>query len=364
MDESNHSTRSILVTGGAGFIGSHFARAHLIENPNDRVVVLDILNYASHRFVMEELSRSSNKFVFQKGDICNQSLVEELLVEYQIDTVVNFAAQSHVDRSISEPLAFVNTNVGGTVSLLNAARKVWKGRYGDNEFAGNKVRFHQISTDEVFGPIQPTQMPAKENSPYNPSSPYSASKAAADQFVFAFGTTYTLPVSISYSSNTFGSYQHREKLIPKAIACVVHNRPIPLYGDGSQRRVWLHVSDHVRAVGQILNSSTKGRAFNVRGQTELTNLKLLTMVCDYIDALFQSNSDYWALYPRATCARDGRSSTLISCVEDRLGHDFRYDIDDTLIKTDLGFVHQGNFNNQLEETIKWYLDNPNFLEID
>ncbi len=297
--------RRLLVTGGAGFIGCNFVQYWMKQYPSDRVVVLDALTYAGKKEHLASVADNPN-FCFVHGNICDQPLVEALMRKEGIDTIVHFAAESHVDRSIEGPDLFVETNIIGTHTLLKVARQLWI-----EEGAVDDHRFHHVSTDEVYGALGPNDPPFTEETPYAPNSPYSASKASSDHLVRAYNRTYGLKTSISNCSNNYGPYQDEEKLIPKTIQRVRAGEPIPVYGDGSNIRDWLHVEDHCRAIELILNAECAGEVFNVGGGEQWSNLDLVKLICQKIDE------------QRGT---EG-SERLITFVEDRKGHDWRYDVD-------------------------------------
>jgi len=316
----------ILVTGGCGFIGTNFIRLHLSEYPTDEIVNLDLLTYAGNPENLKDLE-SSARYHFVHGDIADAQLVDEVFRTHKIDAVVNFAAESHVDRSIENPQVFLRTNVLGTQTLLEAAR-----RYGVQ-------RFVQISTDEVYGSLGPTGA-FSETTPLAPRSPYSASKAAADHLVKAYYHTYGLPALITRCSNNYGPYQYPEKLLPLSIINMLHNREIPVYGDGMQRREWLHVSDHCRGIELVLHKGRVGEVYNIGGVNEKPNIEVL----------------------RALLSIMGKPESLLVHVQDRPGHDRRYAIDATKIRTELGWEPRVTFEKGLESTVKWYLDNHDWWE--
>ena len=333
---SAHHPRSVLVTGGAGFIGSNYLRTALAADRQLRLVNLDALTYAGHEASQRDVAAAHpDRYLFVRGDIRDADLVRRLVVEHDVDTVVHFAAESHVDRSIDGPLDFIDTNVRGTANLLEAARAHWRDR--------RDVRFHHVSTDEVFGSLGPAGS-FTEDTPYDPSSPYSASKAASDHLVRSWHRTYGLPVTISNCSNNYGPYQFPEKLIPLMIANALSDRPLPVYGDGSNVRDWLYVADHCRAVDLVVRRGEPGRTYNVGGHAERTNLEVVHTLCDLLDELV----------PRA----GGRSRRdLVTFVADRPGHDLRYAIDASRIGTELGWVPDHDFDSGLRATVEWYLAN-------
>ncbi len=331
--------RRLMVTGGAGFIGSNFVRYWLERYPADRVINLDALTYAGH---LENLAgiESAPGYRFVQGDITDQALVEQLMAEEGVDTVVNFAAESHVDRSITAPGAFITTNVQGVFSLLEAARSVW------GDFTPGQ-RFLHVSTDEVYGSLQADEPAFAETHRYAPNSPYSASKAAADHLVRAYHKTYGLPVLITNCSNNYGPYQFPEKLIPVTILKALAGEPIPVYGDGQNVRDWLYVEDHCRGLEDVLNRGSAGEVYNIGGDNEWKNIDIVTLICERLDEL----------QPAATCYRE-----QISFVTDRPGHDRRYAIDASKIHRELGWSPAHDFRSGIEKTIRWYLANRDWCE--
>jgi len=331
-----HTPRLLLVTGGAGFIGCNYLRTALEGDPKLRLINLDALTYAGHPASQREVAAASgDRYHFIEGDIRDAELVRGLFEKYDIDTVVHFAAESHVDRSIDGPLDFIDTNIRGTANLLEAARSHWLDR--------DDVRFHHISTDEVFGSLGADGF-FTEDTPYDPSSPYSASKAASDHLVRAWQRTYGLPVTISNCSNNYGPFQFPEKLIPLIIANAAANRQLPVYGDGSNIRDWLFVEDHCRAIDLVVRRGEAGRTYNVGGNNEMTNLEVVHAICDLVDEFV----------PRL----DGSSRRdLVSFVTDRPGHDQRYAIDASRIESELGWTPGHDFSDGLRTTVEWYLAN-------
>jgi dTDP-glucose 4,6-dehydratase len=339
----------LLVTGGAGFIGSNFVHHWLAQHPGERVVVLDALTYAGNLASLEPVwQREELRFV--QGNIGDTPLVERLLREEQLDTIVHFAAESHVDRSIHGPDAFVETNVGGTHSLLKAARKVWL-----DERSVGQHRFHHVSTDEVYGSLGPDDPAFTELTAYAPNSPYSASKAASDHLVRAYHHTYGLQVTTSNCSNNYGPYHFPEKLIPLVIVNILHGHPLPVYGDGRNIRDWLHVSDHCRAIELILMKGKPGEVYNVGGRAEAQNVQLVQSLCAIAQRMFASRSDLHGRYPEAPPCRNESVVDLIRMVKDRPGHDRRYAIDCSKIERELGFVPRVSLQAGLEDTFAWYL---------
>jgi dTDP-glucose 4,6-dehydratase len=345
----------LLVTGGAGFIGANFVHYWLARHPGDRVVVLDALTYAGNLANLEP-ARQRPEYRFIEGDIRDTALVEQLLREESLDTIVHFAAESHVDRSIEGPDAFIETNVIGTHALLKAARRVW--------LEGPGVlphRFHHVSTDEVYGSLGPTDPPFTELTPYAPNSPYSASKAASDHLVRAYHHTYGLKTSISNCSNNYGPHQFPEKLIPLMIAQLLAGKSLPVYGDGRNVRDWLHVEDHCRGIEAVLGQGRPGEVYNIGGGSECENIQLVRMLCSIVDAHLLSTQELCGRFPNSAAAQGEQSERLVRYVKDRPGHDRRYAIDSAKIQRDLGYRPQVALEAGLRSTVAWYLDRADSL---
>ena len=340
----------LLVTGGAGFIGTNFVHYWLETHPGDRLVVLDALTYAGNLANLEPVKQRP-ELRFAHGSICDTALVEQLLREERIDTIVHFAAESHVDRSIHGPDAFIQTNVVGTHSLLEAARKIWLG-----ERSVDRHRFHHVSTDEVYGSLGPQDPAFHERTPYAPNSPYAASKAASDHLVRAYHHTYGLEVTISNCSNNYGPYHFPEKLIPLAIVNILEGRPVPIYGDGLNVRDWLHVVDHCRGIDLVLTSGQSGQVYNIGGGSECENLKLVKMLCAIAEDAIGSDATLRARYVRCPAASGAPVDSLITFVKDRPGHDRRYAIDYGKIQRDLGFKSTKSLAAGLAETFRWFAE--------
>jgi dTDP-glucose 4,6-dehydratase len=341
----------LLVTGGAGFIGANFVHYWVGRHADDRVVVLDALTYAGNRASLDDLNEHP-AFRFVHGDIRDQQLVETLLSGEAIDTIVHFAAESHVDRSIAGPDAFLETNVLGTHSLLKAARRIWLEQ-------GNRKahRFHHVSTDEVFGSLQPDAPAFTETTAYAPNSPYSASKAASDHLVRAYRHTYGLCTTTSHCSNNYGPYQFPEKLVPLMIVNLLAGKPLPIYGDGRHVRDWLHVGDHCHGIELVLGKGRAGETYNIGGNAERDNLSLVETICRAVDARFANDAGLGDRFPEAPAAHGEPSASLIRFVEDRPGHDRRYALDTTRIREQLGYSPACTLTDGLGETIDWYLEN-------
>tara|TARA_R110001599_G_scaffold353459_1_gene592527 strand:- start:232923 stop:233987 length:1065 start_codon:yes stop_codon:yes gene_type:complete len=344
-------SRSLLVTGAAGFIGANFVHYWARQHPADRVVAYDALTYAGNLASLESLRGQAN-FSFVHADICDHERVLAVLREHNVDTVVHFAAESHVDRSISGPDAFIETNVVGTHSLLKAAREVWLG----GELA-LPHRFHHVSTDEVYGSLAATAPPFAEGHQYQPNSPYSASKAASDHLVRAYHHTYGLQVSTSNCSNNYGPFHFPEKLIPLCITNVLRGLPLPVYGDGSNIRDWLYVEDHCRGIELVLLQGAVGETYNVGGNNEWSNLAIVEHLCQCMDARFVADPTLAARFPAAPGASGGSARDLITFVEDRAGHDWRYAIDAQHITHALGYEPHESFETGLDKTLNWFFAN-------
>lgn len=330
---------NILITGGAGFIGSHVVRLFLEVFSESHIYNLDALTYAGNLENLADVEASSN-YTFIKGDINDAPFLMTLFAKYQFDKVIHLAAESHVDRSIKNPLAFVQTNIIGTLNLLNAAKEIWK----DN--LDNKLFYH-ISTDEVYGTLGETGL-FTENTSYNPNSPYAASKASSDHFVRAYGETYGLPYIISNCSNNYGPNQFPEKLIPLFINNIILNKSLPVYGDGNYTRDWLFVKDHARAIARIFKEGKLGETYNIGGVNEWKNIDLVKLLCDKMDEKLSRKRNI--------------SQSLITFIKDRPGHDKRYAIDASKIEKELGWKPSVTFEEGLELTIDWYLANSSWLE--
>ncbi|MGV4438330.1 dTDP-glucose 4,6-dehydratase [Ornithobacterium rhinotracheale] len=331
--------KSILITGGAGFIGSHVVRLFVTKYPNYKIFNLDALTYAGNLENLKDIENQPN-YTFLKGDITNESYIEEIFNQYRFDAVIHLAAESHVDRSIKDPLAFARTNILGTMALLNAAKNAW-----NNDLEGK--RFYHISTDEVYGTLGETGL-FKETTPYDPNSPYAASKASSDHFVRAYGETFKLPFVISNCSNNYGPNQFPEKLIPLCIHNILNKKPLPIYGDGKYTRDWLFVIDHAHAIDTIFHEAENKKTYNIGGFNEWQNIDLVKELCKQIDEKIGNPA--------------GTSEQLITFVKDRPGHDLRYAIDATKLKNELGWQPSVTFEQGLSQTIDWYLNNQAWLE--
>ncbi len=336
--------RNVLVTGGAGFIGSNFIHYLLGSEPDVQVINLDALTYAGNLHNLEHLPDPS-RYVFVHGNICDAQLVADLFERYAVDTVVHFAAESHVDRSILGPAQFIQSNIIGTFTLLEAARTAWLAEKHD---LAAPLRFHHVSTDEVFGSLGPGDPPFSETTPYAPNSPYSASKASSDHLVRAYYHTYGLPVTITNCSNNYGPYQFPEKLIPLMILNALAGQPLPVYGDGQQVRDWLYVEDHCEAIWQVARRGRLGETYNIGGDNQPANLTVVRTICAILDELA----------PRP----DGQPyASQIQFVKDRPGHDRRYAMDIHKIKQELGWQPRESLETGLRKTVAWYLDHPDWV---
>lgn len=317
-------SKNILITGGAGFIGSNFINYFTNKYPEYNIAVLDKLTYAGN---IRNLDNIIDKITFIKGDICDFDLLNKIFGKYKIDSVINFAAETHVDNSIKQPLIFTQTNIVGTHTLLEVARQFWKD--------SSENKFIQISTDEVYGALSEEEEPFTENTPLKPNSPYSASKASADLIVMSYYKTYNMNINITNCSNNYGQYQHNEKLIPHMIKYAVENKKLPIYGNGTNIRDWLFVEDHCTAIDLVFHKGRRGERYNIGGHTEKRNLDIVKLILKYL----------------------GKSEDLINFVEDRKGHDYRYAIDSTKIENELGWKPKMNFDEGIRKTINWYLEN-------
>ncbi|MCO5264363.1 MAG: dTDP-glucose 4,6-dehydratase [Lentimicrobium sp.] len=330
--------KTILITGGAGFIGSHVVRLFVHKYPDYKIVNLDKLTYAGNLANLTDIEKSPN-YTFEKGDITDGGWIMQLFEKYCFEGVIHLAAESHVDRSISNPMEFIMTNIVGTVNLLNAARAIWKDSLADK-------RFYHISTDEVYGSLG-DEGKFQETTPYDPRSPYSASKASSDHLVRAYFHTYHLPVVLSNCSNNYGPFQFPEKLVPLFINNIRNNKPLPVYGKGENVRDWLYVEDHAKAIDLIFHQGVEGETYNIGGNNEWQNIKLIQKLCEIMD--------------RKLGRAEGESAKLITYVKDRAGHDLRYAIDATKIKNELGWEPSIKFTEGFEATVDWYLANESWM---
>ncbi|MPM64767.1 dTDP-glucose 4,6-dehydratase [bioreactor metagenome] len=335
--------KNVLVTGGAGFIGSNFIRLLLEKEADITLYNLDALTYSGSLENLRDIEQDS-RYHFVKGDICDPELVEKLIQDKKIETIVHFAAESHVDRSILGPGLFVQTNIIGTYTMIEAAKKVW---LNSPDFEKDQCRFHHISTDEVFGTLNPGDPAWVEETPYAPSSPYSASKASSDHLVRSYAHTYGLPVTITNCSNNYGPYQFPEKLIPLIILNALEGKPLPVYGDGQQIRDWLHVEDHCEAIYLVLKKGQVGSSYNIGGSNQPANLTIVETICDIMDELSPAQQAH---------------RSLITYVKDRPGHDRRYAMDSSKIESELGWQRKHTLKEGLLDTVKWYLAHPDWVK--
>ena len=347
---------NLLVTGAAGFIGTSFVNFWHASNPQDRLVVLDALTYAGNKNNLAELS-GQPWFEFVVGSICDQPLVDSLLVQHDIDTIVHFAAESHVDRSITGPDAFIETNIVGTHCLLKAAKKFWIDGGAKPEHL-----YHHVSTDEVYGTLSATDPAFSETTPYAPNSPYAASKASSDHLVRSYHHTFGLRVTTSNCSNNYGPYQFPEKLLPVCILNILAGKDLPIYGDGQQIRDWLYVDDHNRGIELVIKKGRHGETYNIGGNNEWANLDVVNLLCELIDARFASDKNLATRFPDSPCATGESAKSLITFVTDRPGHDTRYAINADKITTELGYDPVENFHSGLNKTVDWYLSNQDWWQ--
>jgi len=335
---------SIIVTGGAGFIGSNFI-LDWFDNNSEAIINIDLLTYAGNIKNLEYIKNNKN-FFFIKGDINNKKLIKKIFKDYKPRAIINFAAESHVDRSISSPENFIKTNILGVYNLLEISKEYWENLSSDNK---NHFKFFHISTDEVYGELQLSKPPFKEENSYAPNSPYSASKASCDHLVKAWNKTYGLPTLISNCSNNFGPYQYPEKLIPLCIVNSLQNKNIPIYGDGKQIRDWLYVKDHCSAIREILDKGTTGETYNIGGNCEKTNIDVVHSICDILDNL------------KPNLKRNSYRE-LITYVKDRPGHDKRYAVNSEKILKEIGWIPKENFESGISKTVNWYLENTDWIK--
>jgi dTDP-glucose 4,6-dehydratase len=360
--------KTYLVTGAAGFIGANFIKYMLAKYPDIKIVVLDLLTYAGNLgTIAEDIDGERCEFV--KGDICDRKLTDELFAKYQFDYVVNFAAESHVDRSIENPQLFLITNILGTQNLLDSARKIWVTGKDETGYPvwREGVRYHQVSTDEVYGSLG-AEGYFTETTPLNPHSPYSASKTSADMFVQAYADTYKMPVSITRCSNNYGPYHFPEKLIPLIIKNILEGKSLPVYGDGTNVRDWLYVEDHCKAIDMVIHNGRAGEVYNVGGHNEKQNIEIVKLTIQTIRRLMTEQPEYREVLKKKEIGPDGQiaidwiNEDLITFVKDRLGHDQRYAIDPTKITRELGWTPETSFEVGIVKTIRWYLENQQWVE--
>ncbi|MFB0988756.1 MAG: dTDP-glucose 4,6-dehydratase [Gammaproteobacteria bacterium] len=342
---------NLLVTGAAGFIGTSFVNYWHESNPQDNIIVLDALTYAGNKSNLSNLSTQAG-FEFVHGSICDQPLVDSLLAKHDIDTIVHFAAESHVDRSITGPDAFIDTNIVGTHCLLTAAKKFWIEDGGKPDHL-----FHHVSTDEVYGTLSADDPSFSETTPYAPNSPYAASKASSDHLVRSYHHTFGLKVTTSNCSNNYGPYQFPEKLLPVCILNILAGKDLPIYGDGQQIRDWLYVDDHNRGIELVIRQGRRGETYNIGGNNEWANLDVVNLLCELIDARFADDKTLASRFPDSPCAKGEPAKSLITFVIDRPGHDTRYAINASKISSELGYDPVEDFDSGLNKTVDWYLTN-------
>jgi len=343
-------TQSVLITGGAGFIGQNLVHAWRTARPADRLIVVDAMTYAANVRSLEPLM-ADRSVLFVKGDIGDAALMQRLFEEHQFTRVAHLAAESHVDRSIADPAAFLQTNVLGTFTLLKAALEAWR-----SVGMLDRARFLHVSTDEVYGSLERSDPAFSESSPYRPNSPYAASKAASDHLVRSFVATYGLPAVITNCSNNYGPYQHPEKLIPLMIIHALEGKSLPIYGEGSNIRDWLHVSDHCEVLMSVIEKGRTGETYNVGGGNERNNRGVVELICDTLDRAFAADPALASRFPSCPAAAGHSCRSLIGYVTDRPGHDHRYAIDATKLANEIGYRFDGDFESRLCETVQWYLD--------
>ena len=338
--------KAILITGGAGFIGSHVVRMFVKKYPRTKIINYDKLTYAGNLSNLKDIENRKN-YVFVKGDVTDYKKVMATLKEYGVDGIIHFAAESHVDRSIKDPFAFAKTNVLGTLTMLQAAKEFWGCSLANAKQSEEKFRFYHISTDEVYGSLKFDKRLFKETDRYEPHSPYSASKASSDHFVRAFHDTFGLPVVLTNCSNNYGPYQFPEKLIPLMINNIEHNKPLPVYGKGINVRDWLYVEDHAKAIDLVFHKGTVGETYNIGGFNEWRNIDIVKLIVKIVD--------------RELGRPAGTSEKLITYVADRAGHDLRYAIDSSKLRKELGWKPETSFPEGIEKTVKWYLENKEWV---
>jgi dTDP-glucose 4,6-dehydratase len=348
--------RNLLITGGAGFIGANFVRHWLAKGRAGRVVVLDALTYAGNLESLAGLDVDP-RYTFVRGDICDEAAARALLEQHQIDTIVHFAAESHVDRSILGPDDFIRTNIVGTHMLLKAARTLWL----DKKIVPQH-RFHHVSTDEVYGSLGPRDPPFHEATPYAPNSPYSASKAGSDHLVRAYHETYGLDTTVTNCSNNYGPYQFPEKLIPLTLINILLGKPLPVYGDGLQVRDWLHVADHCEAIALALLGGTGGEVYNIGGNSETTNIHIVRALCGLVDERLAARPELQQAFPASPTVSGKSAAALITHVKDRPGHDRRYAIDYRKAQRELGYAPSRDLKQGLTETLEWYFANRSWWQ--
>lgn len=347
---------NLLVTGAAGFIGTSFVNFWHASNPQDNILVLDALTYAGNKNNLANLD-GEPWFEFVHGSICDQDLVDSLLAKHDIDTIIHFAAESHVDRSITGPDAFIDTNIVGTHCLLKAAKKFWI-----DETSKQNHLFHHVSTDEVYGTLAADDPAFSETTPYAPNSPYAASKASSDHLVRSYHHTFGLKVTTSNCSNNYGPYQFPEKLLPVCILNILAGKDLPIYGDGQQIRDWLYVDDHNRGIELVIKKGRIGETYNIGGNNEWANIDVVNLLCELIDARFVADNALAMRFPDSPCGKGESAKSLITYVTDRPGHDTRYAINASKVMNELGYDPEEDFDSGLNKTIDWYLANEDWWQ--
>ena len=360
--------KTYLVTGAAGFIGANFIKYMLAKHDDIRIVILDALTYAGNLATIAK-DIDNERCYFIKGNICDHDLADQLFTDYKFDYIVNFAAESHVDRSIEDPQLFLQTNILGTQNLLDAARRAWVTGKDENGYPKwrKEVRYHQVSTDEVYGSLGEEGF-FTEETPLNPHSPYSASKTSADMMVMAYHDTYKMPVTITRCSNNYGPYHFPEKLIPLIIKNILEGKRLPVYGNGTNVRDWLYVEDHCKAIDMVLHNGKNGEIYNVGGHNEKQNIEIVKLIISTIHTLMTEHPEYRQMLKKKELNEAGEinidwiNDSLISFVKDRLGHDMRYAIDPTKISRELGWLPETKFEDGIVKTIEWYLNNQDWVK--
>lgn len=354
--------KNILITGAAGFIGSNFVHYWLGKYPDHKVTILDALTYAGNKHNLKEVIENPNLSLVV-GSICDNQLVERVLREQEIDTIIHFAAESHVDRSITGPDAFIDTNIVGTHVLLRNAKDYWlNGENGDGGDTLKKHHFHHVSTDEVYGTLAADDPAFSETTAYAPNSPYAASKAASDHLVRAYHHTFGLNVTTSNCSNNYGPFHFPEKLIPLCLLNILAGKPLPIYGDGQQIRDWLYVDDHSQGIDLVISKGRLGETYNIGGNNEWANIDVVNLLCEIVDQRFSANPELASRFPDSPCAEGSPANSLITYVTDRPGHDTRYAIDAQKIMSELGYQPTEDFDSGLNKTVDWYLNNETWWQ--
>jgi dTDP-glucose 4,6-dehydratase len=350
------NNRTLLVTGAAGFIGSNFIYYWKEKYPDQALVILDALTYAGNKNNLQQFI-DAKEIIFVHGSICDATLVRQVIIDNSIDTIIHFAAESHVDRSITGPDAFIETNIVGTHTLLRVAKECW---LGENKVTNH--HFHHVSTDEVYGTLAADDPAFNETTPYAPNSPYAASKAASDHLVRSYHHTFKMRITTSNCSNNYGPYQFPEKLIPLCMLNILAGRALPIYGDGLQIRDWLYVDDHNRGIDLVINQGQQGETYNIGGNNEWANIDVVKLLCKIVGEKFNADSRLATRFPNSPCAKSEKAESLITYVTDRPGHDTRYAVDAGKIMNELGYSPVEIFESGLEKTVDWYLNNEDWWQ--